>query len=172
MLRLIGIVFSALIAASVAIPWVSGPQIGDLTLLNLMKGIDPSSLKLADLKQALSTPINGDPMNAAPWAMFAFALSFPLAALFALLGLLGYYSKPMALLLGILPLGAAGFAHYAANRLKDTFPVGGGADAISRLAAAFSQQGNTVGYGPQIYIGSAVLLLLTGLFVSNSRRAR
>ena len=172
MLRLTGILFSALIVASVAIPWVSGPKIGDLTLLNLLNGIDPSSIKMADIKQALSTPINGDPMNAAPWAIAAFALSFPLAALFAVLGLLGYFSKPMALLLGILPLGAAGFAFYAAKRLKDVYPVGSGADAVAKFSAAFNQQGYTVGYGPQIYLGSAVLLMLTGLFVANRRRPR
>ena len=172
MLRLIGILFSALIVASIAIPWVSGPQIGDLTLLNLLKGVDPSSIKIADIRQALSTPINGDPMNAAPWAMAAFALSFPVAALFALVGLLGYFSKPMALLLGVLPLGAAGFAFYAANRLNDAFPAGSGADAVARLSEAFTRQGNTIGYGPQIYLGSAVLLLLTGLFMANRRRPR
>lgn len=169
MLRLMGVVLSGLIVASVAIPWVSGPQIGDLSLFDMVKGTDLSRINLQSVKQALSSPLNGDPMNAAPWAMAAFAVSFPLAALFALFGLLGYYSKPMALLLGVIPLGVAGFAFYAGKRLTGIFPTGFGADALSSLGQAFTQNGNTIGWGVPLYFGSAALLFLTAIFSSGRR---
>ena len=121
MLRLFGIVFSGLIVASVAVPWLSGPQIGTWAPLDLLKNVDFSRIQPDQIKDFFSTPINGDPINATPWAIAAFALSFPLAALFTLIGLMGYFSKAMGLLLGIIPIAVAGFAFYAVNRV--TQPV-------------------------------------------------
>ena len=170
MFRWIGILLSGAIVVSIALPWVVGPTTGEVTLLDMTKNFDLSRIDMRFVKEALSHPINSNPASAAPWAIAAFAVSFPLAGLFALFGLLGYFSKPMAVLLGVLPLGAAAFTFYLRTRLNSTFATVGNNDALTTFVNGLSRQGITYGIGLPLYLCAAVLLLLSAFFVSNSRR--
>lgn len=165
MLRLLGIVFSGLIVASVIVPWVSGPQIGTWAPFDVVKNVDFSRMQPDQIKNFFSTPINGDPINATPWAIAAFAVSFPLAALFMLIGLMGYFSKPMGLFLGIIPLAVAGFAYYAATRVNQFTP--NGFDIVSTFGQMVKTHQIAVGWGMIMYFAAATLLVLTALFASS-----
>jgi hypothetical protein len=167
MLRLVGIVFSGLIVASIVIPWVTGPQIGVWAPIDLLKSVDFSKLDPSQIKSFLSTPLNGDPVNAMPWAILAFAVSFPLAALFALIGLLGYFSKPMGLFLGAIPVALGCFAYYAIDRATQTAPDG--LDSVNIVSQMMQTRQITIAWGLPIYLGSAALLFLTALFTSPRR---
>lgn len=168
MLRVLGIGCSALIVASVALPWASGPQIGIWSPFDLVKNAHFSHIDLSQIKDFLSSPLNGDPVNATPWAVLAFAISFPLAAIFAFLGVFGYFSKAMGLFLGAVPMAIAAFTYYALRRATAAAPAG--FDMISAAREVMQTHHVAFGWGLPAYLGSAVLLFLTAVFTKPSHR--
>jgi hypothetical protein len=164
-MRWLGFLLSALILGSFALPWVDSPEYGTWSLLDGVRAIadaNPGIENLDDLAEIPNPPPEFDPGQSIRWAVLAFILSFPLAALFALIGLLGYFSKPMALLLGGIPVGLLGYAAYGVLRARengflDTLPP----DTLQQFASIAQTH---LGLGAPAYFGAGALLWLAGIF--------
>jgi hypothetical protein len=164
-MRWLGVLLSVIMVGSVALPWVDSPQYGTAFLQDAIPAIVDVGTRINDFGDlvALPSPVpEFDPDNTLKWAIIAFILSFPLAALFALIGLLGYYSKPMAVLLGGIPVGLAAYAGYVAyrardNGLLDTLPP----DIVAQL---WTEAQTHLGLGLPAYLGAGALLFLAGIF--------
>jgi hypothetical protein len=169
-MRWIGFLLSVVMAGSFALPWVDSPQYGTAFLRDGIPAIVDVGTRINDFGDLAALPSPApefDPDNTLKWAVIAFILSFPLAALFALTGLLGYYSKPMALLLGGIPAGLAAYAGYAVyrargNGLPDPLPP----DILSQL---LTEAQTHLGLGLPVYLGAGALLFLAGIFGPSRR---
>jgi hypothetical protein len=169
-MRWLGFLLSALIVGSFALPWVDSPQYGTWSLLDGVRAIadaNPNIDTLGDLADVPSPAPDIDPGNTLLWAAAAFGLSFPLAALFALIGLLGYFSKPMAFILGAIPVGLAAYAGYGVYRARengflDTLPP----DILDQLT---TQAQTHLGLGLPAYFGAGAVLFLAGIFGPSRR---
>jgi hypothetical protein len=169
-MRWLGVLFSAVIAGSFALPWVDSPVYGTYSLLDgarLMLDANPDITDIRDLSDLPNAAPDVDPNNTAAIAAIAFAISFPLAALFALIGLLGYYGKWMGTLLGGIPVGLIAYTAYAAYRARaegflDQLPP----DLAQQL---LGQAQAHLGLGAPAYLIAGVLLFLTAIFAPSRR---
>jgi hypothetical protein len=172
-MRWLGFLFSAIIAGSFALPWIDSPVYGSYSLLDgarQMIDANPNIADISDLPDLSELPNAApdvDPNNTLAFAAIAFAVSFPLAALFALIGLLGYYGKWMGVLLGGIPVGLIGYAGYAAFRAR----AEGFLDQLPPDAAQqFLTQAQThLGLGGPAYLIAGVLLFFTAIFAPSRR---
>jgi hypothetical protein len=169
-MRLLGFLFSAVIVGSIVLPWVDSPDYGTWSLLDGARAFvdaNPDVREFGDLADIPNPAPDVDPYNTIMWAAIAFAVSFPLAALFGLIGLFGYYSKPMGLLLGGIPVGLIGYAAYGAYRARAE-------GVFDQLPADLWQQLSTqaqahLGLGGPAYLIAGVLLFLTAIFAPSRR---
>jgi hypothetical protein len=169
-MRWLGFLFSAVIAGSVVLPWVDSATYGTYSLLDGARQMIDASPNLTDIRDLSDLPNvapDVDPYNTVAIAAIAFALSFPLAALFALIGLLGYYGKWMGTLLGGIPVGLIAYAGYAAYRAR----AEGFLDQLpSDLGNQLLTQAQThLGLGGPAYLIAGVLLFLTAIFAPSRR---
>ncbi len=169
-MRWLGFLLSAVMAGSFALAWVDSPLYGTASLQDATLALLDAAQGINDLDDLVALPSPApayDPGNTLKWAIIAFALSFPLAALFALIGLLGYYSKAMAVLLGGIPVGLAAYVGYGVyrargNGLLDALPP----DILTRLS---SEAQAHLGLGLPAYLGAGTLLFLAGIFGPSRR---
>jgi hypothetical protein len=135
------------ILGSLFLPWVITP-IG-------------SNLVPWDVLPAFERPAIEEYVRAAPPQVLVFLGSFVLAALFALLSLIGRETRLVALLTGALPVGLVGWAVYSVREqlnLAELEMTG------EDLWALFQQASDALGTGGWAWIGGAALLFLLGLF--------
>ncbi len=169
-MRWLGFLFSAVILGSFALPWVDSPDYGTWSLLDGVRALadaNPDLRNFDDLSNLPNPASDIDPSNTILWAAIAFAVSFPLAALFGLIGLFGYYSKLMGFVLGAIPVGLLAYAAYGAYRAR-------AAGAFDQLPPDLWQQLSTqaqahLGLGAPAYFGAGVLLFLTAIFAPSRR---
>lgn len=169
-MRWLGFLFSAIMAGSFALPWVDSPVYGTYSLLDGARQMMEVAVDLSDVRDLSELPNAApdlDPGNTAAIAVIAFLVSFPLAGLFALIGLLGYYGKWMGILLGGIPVGLIGYAGYAAYRAQaagflDQLPP----DVVQQVQA---QAQAHLGLGAPAYLIAGVLLFLTAIFAPSRR---
>ena len=95
------------------------------------------------------------------WAATALAISFPLAALFLLIGLLGYYGKLMGIVLGGIPVGILSYLVYVLSQLSDLNGVPLDLESVINALSEALQQ--TSAYGIPIYAGAGMSLFLLSL---------
>ncbi len=169
-MRWLGVLFSVVMVGSFALPWVDSPTYGTYSLLDGLRQIIDANPGISDIRDFSDLPNAApdvDPYNTAAIAALAFALSFPLAALFALIGLLGYYGKWMGTLLGGIPVGLIAYAGYAAYRAR----AEGFLDQLpSDLGPQLLQQAQAhLGLGGPAYLIAGVLLFLTAIFAPARR---
>lgn len=103
-MRFLGIFFSIVIAVSAAFPWVDSPQIGSWSLVDVAIRVADGEYPIEDVVADITPPQSIDPNRTFLIALVAFALSFPLAVLFSVIGILNYYSKFMGVFLGGIPI--------------------------------------------------------------------
>lgn len=172
-MRWLGFLFSVVMVGSFVLPWLDSPQFGTYSLLDGARQIinaNPGITDISDIPDFSDLPNAApdvDPYNSAAIAALAFAVSFPMAALFALIGLLGYYGKWMGLLLGGIPVGLIGYAGYAAYRAR-------GEGYLDQLPPDLGQQLLTqaqthLGLGGPAYLIAGILLFFTAVFAPSRR---
>lgn len=176
-MRWIGFVLSAVMAISFVLPWVDSPAVGTWSLydgLNYIVEATPDVDawdRLADVWDRLENMPNPAPgvfpEATVKWAIAAFALSFPLAALFAVIGFFGYYSKPMAFLLGGIPVGLAAYAAVGLFRIREQGLLDGLPDNFSD--ELFTQAQANLGAGMGTYFGAGLFLFLAAVFGPSRR---
>jgi hypothetical protein len=169
-MRWLGVLFSAIMLGSFVLPWVDSPTYGTFSLLDGARQIaeaNPNIRDLNDLADIARPSVELDATNPLMWAAIAFAVSFPLAALFALIGLLGYYGKGMGIVLGGIPVALAVYGGYAAYRAR----ADGFLDQLPPdLWQQLSTQAQThLGVGGPAYLIAGVLLFLTAIFAPSRR---
>lgn len=169
-MRGIGFLLSALMAGSAALPWIDNQSMGSWSLLDGVKALLEANrdLSFTEILENLPNPVPGvDSDSATTLSIAAFAISFPLAAAFALAGLLGYYTKLMAFVLGGIPVGLVAYAGVAVFRLQNNGIIQQlPADFFERVVA--EAQAN-LGAGLPTYLFAGALLFLAGLFGPSRR---
>src|SRR5690606_4663935 len=95
-----------------------------------------------------------------PPLLLAFAASFVLGALAAVLAVIGWAPRLLALLAALLPFGLCAYVWFSARDQVEQFgpvlPTGGFGDVLEGLT-------RIAGFGFWLWIGAAVLLLLAAL---------
>jgi hypothetical protein len=104
----------------------------------------------------------------APPATLVFIASFVLAAVFALLALIGWETKTLAFLTGMAPVGLVAWVLISASSRVgfSNLPI-----LSDDLSQGLGDVAEAIGAGAWAWIGGAVLLVLLGLFDPGRRKA-
>ena len=142
------VICGAATALSYILPWASAPGIGRVTPReSLMPLIEPVSLAT---------------LQSAPPMVLVFLASFVLAALVAVLGLVGLGIRLLTLITGLIPFGLIAWLYFNA---ADTLAAYGlpplTTNDVSALVDGIRQ---VAGFGFYLWIGGAAGLLLAFLF--------
>jgi hypothetical protein len=149
-MRAIAIIAALAMVAGLFLPWLNTETSGlRLVPWDIVKGLDPTldtAMKFA---------------QQSPPELLAYLATFVLAALFALLAILGAPSRVLALLAGG---GAVGIVAYGVLRMKDQIAaLGIPVPSMDALPDFLRSAPEVFGMGAFAWAGGGVLLLLTGL---------
>ena len=160
-MRILAILAAAAMVASLFLPWMSLAPLapGGLVPWDLVKEID---LSMDGLRQLTAT---------LPWQALLLLATFPLAALFLLLALVGLPVRLLAIVAGGIPIAAIAYAIWdaysdaqsAAAVLGVEVPTG---DLVGVLRSATEH----LSFGAWAWGVGAIILFLTGLIGYGRRR--
>ncbi|MEZ5796703.1 MAG: hypothetical protein R3D63_03950 [Paracoccaceae bacterium] len=156
-MRMIALLASAAMVVSLFLPWLN-PALGagGFVPWDLVKNIDPDAETLKKF------------VTEAPPLLLVFLATFPLAALFALLALVGAPVRLLALLAGG---GAIGLIGYALWKLRDQATAMGIPLPTTENLTDYAKASTDVfGYGAFAWAGGAAILLLAALVGFGDRR--
>jgi uncharacterized membrane protein len=151
--RLLALLCAAAMLASPFLTWLVLPSGEGLGPWHAIRGLNGDQLQ--------------DLVRTAPPAMIAFIGSFVLAAVFVLMALIGRETRTLAFLTGLVPVGLVAWVLISASNRVGFSNLHILTDGLSQGLAAAT---DVVGPGPWAWIGSAVLLLLLGLFDPGRRK--
>lgn len=149
-MRALAILAAAAMVISLFLPWLSQPVMGSsFAPWEMLKN---QELSLEGLQRTIDT---------LPVEMLLVLATFPLAALFLVLAVLGLPSRLLALITGAIPVGMVG---YAVLRARDGLASSGiPLPNTGDLQQIFTEASKLLGSGAWAWGGGALVLLLTGL---------
>jgi len=150
-MRFVLFVAGIAMAASYFVTWIEPPFAG--------QHISPSSVIGEGLR---------DLVTDGPWTAQVFLAGFALAAMTALVALMGRASGFLALLAGASPIVLAGYFYTQADDLRSDLGLPFEVDT-SDLAQAWELVSDFIRSGLWMYLGGALVLLLVGMSLTFSR---
>lgn len=153
--RLLALLAAVAVVASLFMPWFVGP-FGTA----FVPGDALSTLDARQFERMASNP--------PPIEVIVFMASFPLAALFALLALIGREGRLLAIVTGALPVGLAVYAVVTDMRKLEATGLQISHRDMGEILARLSE---VLGPGLYAWLGGAAVLLVLGLFDPGRRKA-